>query len=80
MQLAVIFVGAAPGNRIENGARRVAYGRIEAAGLDFEFRDGVLWKLERDQGIVAAVKEGVGNAIDRVLVGVKLVAIGCELR
>src|ERR1019366_6236964 len=79
VQFAVKFVGAALGNGIENGARRVAHGGIEAGCLYLEFRDGVLRQLEGDQRTAAPIEEGIGNAVDAVFVGVKRVAVGGEL-
>ena len=80
VQFAVILVGAALGDGIQNRTGGVAHGGIETGSLHLEFGDGVLRQLESDQRIAASVEEGVGHAIDGVFVGVKRVAVGGELR
>ena len=80
VQFAVILVGAALGDRVENRAGRVAHGGIEARSLHLEFRDGVLRQLKGDQRIAAAIEERIGHAIDGVFVGVERIAVGGELR
>ena len=80
VQFAVILVGAALGDRVENRSGSMANGGIEARSLHLEFRDGVLRQLKGDQRIAAAVEERIGHSVDRVFVGVEGVAVGGELR